>query len=101
MVCTHGRLTWVYLFLPVSLARAIYSRAEVLLLDDVLSAVDAHTAHHLYQNALRGPLVKGRTVILVSHHVQLVTPGAGYIVSTLVFVFEQEVYMRCILGRFQ
>ncbi|KAG6885741.1 hypothetical protein C0993_010568 [Termitomyces sp. T159_Od127] len=64
----------------VSLARAVYSRASVLLLDDVLSAVDAHTAHHLYYQCLKGELMQGRTIILVSHHVQLCAPGAGYIV---------------------
>ncbi|KAJ7512873.1 multidrug resistance-associated ABC transporter [Mycena galericulata] len=65
----------------VSLARAVYSRASILLLDDVLSAVDAHTAHHLYHICLRGELMQGRTVILVSHHVQLCAPGAAYIVA--------------------
>ncbi|KAJ7477234.1 multidrug resistance-associated ABC transporter [Mycena galericulata] len=65
----------------VSLARAVYSRASILLLDDVLSAVDAHTAHHLYHACLKGDLVKGRTVILVSHHVQLCAEGASYIVA--------------------
>lgn len=64
----------------VSLARAVYSRASYLFLDDVLSAVDAHTASHLFQNCLKGPLLRGRTVILVSHHVQLCAPGAAYIV---------------------
>ena len=65
----------------VSLARAVYSRASILLLDDVMSAVDAHTAHHLYNECLKGELVRGRTVILVSHHVQLCAPGAGYVVA--------------------
>ncbi|KAJ4488652.1 multidrug resistance-associated ABC transporter [Lentinula lateritia] len=65
----------------VSLARAVYSRASILLLDDVLSAVDAHTAHHLYHECLKGELMKGRTVILVSHHVQLCAPDANYIVA--------------------
>ncbi|KAI0034681.1 P-loop containing nucleoside triphosphate hydrolase protein [Vararia minispora EC-137] len=65
----------------VSLARAVYSRASVLLLDDVLSAVDAHTAHHLFHDCLKGDLMKGRTVILVSHHVQLCSPGADYVVA--------------------
>ncbi|KZT70050.1 P-loop containing nucleoside triphosphate hydrolase protein [Daedalea quercina L-15889] len=65
----------------VSLARAVYSRASVLLLDDVLSAVDAHTAHHLYHECLKGDLMCGRTIILVSHHVQLCAPGANYIVA--------------------
>lgn len=65
----------------VSLARAIYSRASILLLDDVLSAVDAQTAHHLYYECLKGELTRGRTVILVSHHVQLCTRGASYVVA--------------------
>ena len=65
----------------VSLARAVYSRASILLLDDVLSAVDAHTADHLYNKCLRGELMQGRTVILVSHHVQLCAPGASYIIA--------------------
>ncbi|TFK22452.1 ATP-binding cassette transporter [Coprinopsis marcescibilis] len=65
----------------VSLARAIYSRASVLFLDDVLSAVDAHTAHHLYHHCLKGELMQGRTVILISHHVQLCASGASYIVA--------------------
>ncbi|GAA5837596.1 hypothetical protein JCM11251_002021 [Rhodosporidiobolus azoricus] len=65
----------------VSLARAVYSRAGLLLLDDVLSAVDAHTAAHIYEKCLKGPLLEGRTVILVSHHVQLTAPGAAYVVE--------------------
>ncbi|OCB86633.1 multidrug resistance-associated ABC transporter [Sanghuangporus baumii] len=65
----------------ISLARAIYSRASVLLLDDVLSAVDVHTAHHLFHECLRDELVHGRTIILVSHHVQLCLDGAEYVVA--------------------
>ena len=51
-----------------------------MLLDDVLSAVDTHTADHIYKNCLKGNLLKGRTVILVSHHAQLLAPGADQIV---------------------
>jgi ABC-type glutathione transport system ATPase component len=47
----------------------------------VFSTVDAHTAHHLYHECLKGDLMRGRTVILVSHHVQLCAQGAEYIVS--------------------
>lgn len=43
--------------------------------------VDAHTARHLYRECLKGDLTRGRTVILVSHHVQLCAPGASYIVA--------------------
>ncbi|EIW78464.1 multidrug resistance-associated ABC transporter [Coniophora puteana RWD-64-598 SS2] len=65
----------------ISLARAVYSRASVLFLDDVLSAVDAHTAHHLYYECLKGELMRSRTIVLVSHHVQLCSSGASYVVA--------------------
>ncbi|KAJ7220715.1 multidrug resistance-associated ABC transporter, partial [Mycena pura] len=65
----------------VSLARAVYSRASILLLDDVLSAVDVHTAHHIYHMCLKGDIMSGRTVILVSHHIQLCADGATYVVA--------------------
>ncbi|KAK4052550.1 hypothetical protein OIO90_004318 [Microbotryomycetes sp. JL221] len=65
----------------VSLARAVYSRAATLLADDVLAAVDASTAAHIFNQCLKGPLMKGRTLILVSHHVQLCAPGAAYVVN--------------------
>ncbi|KAL7329191.1 hypothetical protein PS15p_207334 [Mucor circinelloides] len=64
----------------VSLARAVYSRAQNVLMDDVLSAVDAHTAKHLYEKCLLGPLMKERTRVLITHHVKLCIKGSGYIV---------------------
>ncbi|KAJ3089444.1 hypothetical protein HDU96_003769, partial [Phlyctochytrium bullatum] len=64
----------------VSLARALYSRASLLLLDDPLSAVDAPTARHILHHALLGPLVRGRTVVLVTHAVNLVLPVADFVV---------------------
>ncbi|ORZ28328.1 multi drug resistance-associated protein MRP [Lobosporangium transversale] len=52
----------------VSLARAAYENADVYLLDDPLSAVDAHVDQHLWQNLI-GPtgLLKDKTRILVTH----------------------------------
>ncbi|KAG0293961.1 hypothetical protein BGZ96_002011 [Linnemannia gamsii] len=64
----------------VALARAMYSRAQYLLFDDCLSAVDAHTARHLFENCLKGPLMNGRTRILVTHHVRLCLRDATYVV---------------------
>ncbi|KAG2235533.1 hypothetical protein INT48_003096 [Thamnidium elegans] len=64
----------------VALARAVYSRAHNVLLDDVLSAVDAHTAKHLYTKCLLGPLMQGRTQILITHHVSLCIQGSAYVV---------------------
>lgn len=55
----------------VALARALFADADVLLLDDVLSAVDAHTGRFLWNECLNGSLRRQRkTVVLVSHQVQ-------------------------------
>lgn len=64
----------------VSLARAVYSRAQIVLMDDVLSAVDSHTGKHLYQKCLLGPLMSDRTRILITHHIKLCSKGSAYIV---------------------
>ncbi|KAF8984135.1 hypothetical protein BGZ46_008751 [Entomortierella lignicola] len=64
----------------VSLARAIYSRSRHVLLDDCLSAVDAHTAEHIHSKCLTGPIMENRTCILVTHHVRLCIPTAKHVV---------------------
>ncbi len=53
----------------VSLARAAYSGASVFLLDDPLSAVDAHVGKHLFDELI-GPrgMLAGRTRVLVTHN---------------------------------
>jgi ABC-type multidrug transport system fused ATPase/permease subunit len=65
----------------VSLARALYSSAQTLLLDDFFSAVDVHTRAHLHRHALMGEIARGRTRILVTHHVDICLPSAEYLVS--------------------
>lgn len=52
----------------VSLARALYSESDVFLLDDPLSAVDAHVAKHIFDKVI-GPegVLKGKTRVLVTH----------------------------------
>ncbi|KAK1756543.1 ABC transporter, transmembrane domain, type 1 [Echria macrotheca] len=52
----------------VALARALYSRAGVILMDDILSAVDARVREWLVTEALCGPLATGRTRVLATHH---------------------------------
>ncbi|KAL4896032.1 hypothetical protein BDV59DRAFT_126519 [Aspergillus ambiguus] len=64
----------------ISLARAIYSRARHLLLDDCLSAVDSHTAKHIFREALTGPFMMNRTCILVTHNIALTVPQAKHVV---------------------
>ncbi|KZO90162.1 P-loop containing nucleoside triphosphate hydrolase protein [Calocera viscosa TUFC12733] len=63
----------------ITLARAIYSNAGILLLDDILSALDVHTSRWIVEKCLQGELVQGRTVILVTHALPLVGPIANSI----------------------
>ncbi|XP_069971268.1 multidrug resistance-associated protein 1 [Penaeus vannamei] len=54
----------------VSLARAVYSGADIFLLDDPLSAVDAHVGRFIFENVI-GPqgILKDKTRLLVTHAV--------------------------------
>ncbi|KAF7973519.1 hypothetical protein HWV62_14938 [Athelia sp. TMB] len=65
----------------ITLARAIYSSAEILLLDDIFAALDVHTAKHIVDKCFSGKLVHGRTVILVTHNIPLITPIASFVVT--------------------
>jgi len=56
----------------VALARAAYSRSKILLLDDPLSALDQQTAETIVQKLFAGKLMRGRTIVLVTHRVDLV-----------------------------
>ncbi|KAF2126673.1 P-loop containing nucleoside triphosphate hydrolase protein [Dothidotthia symphoricarpi CBS 119687] len=64
----------------VSLARALYSHARNVFLDDCLSAVDSRTAKHMFFNAIKGPLMKGRTCVLATHHTHLAIPHCDFAV---------------------
>lgn len=64
----------------IALARAVYSSAQTLVFDDVLSAVDVHTAKRLVA-MLRGELCRGRTLILVTHHADLALEGGGCLIE--------------------
>ncbi|XP_053153950.1 ATP-binding cassette sub-family C member 3 isoform X2 [Hemicordylus capensis] len=64
----------------VSLARAVFSDADVYLLDDPLSAVDSHVAKHIFDKVV-GPegILKGKTRILVTHSITFL-PQVDHIV---------------------
>ncbi len=52
----------------LSFARALYSDADIYLLDDPISAVDSKVAKKLYENAIMK--MKGKkTIILVTHQI--------------------------------
>ncbi|KAG6745646.1 hypothetical protein POTOM_050145 [Populus tomentosa] len=52
----------------IQLARALYQNADIYLLDDPFSAVDAHTATSLFNEYIMGALSR-KTVLLVTHQV--------------------------------
>lgn len=64
----------------ISLARALYCNSKHILLDDCLSAVDSHTAKHIFEQCIRGPLMVNRTCILVTHNIALCLPAATHVV---------------------
>lgn len=64
----------------VALARALYSPAEILVLEDVLGAVDTPVASWICERALTGELAHGRTIILATHRPEFCTTSASYVV---------------------
>ncbi|XP_020285395.1 probable multidrug resistance-associated protein lethal(2)03659 isoform X2 [Pseudomyrmex gracilis] len=53
----------------INLARAVYAEADIYLLDDPLSAVDAHVGKHMFDECIDRYL-RGKTRILVTHQLQ-------------------------------
>ncbi|XP_072636145.1 ATP-binding cassette sub-family C member 3 isoform X1 [Canis lupus baileyi] len=64
----------------VSLARAVYSEADLFLLDDPLSAVDSHVAKHIFDQVI-GPegVLAGKTRVLVTHSISFL-PQMDFII---------------------
>lgn len=62
----------------VNIARALYSDADVVLMDDPLSAVDAHVGKALFDNAILSLRNQGKSVLLVTHALHFVS-RADYI----------------------
>lgn len=65
----------------VALARAVYSNSRILFLDDPLSALDHQTAEMIVRRCLSGPLMKDRTVVLITHRTELCLNVAQQIVQ--------------------
>ncbi|KPA84127.1 putative mitochondrial ATP-binding cassette protein subfamily C, member 1, putative (ABCC1) [Leptomonas pyrrhocoris] len=63
----------------VSLARAVYANREVYLLDDPLSALDAHVGERVVDDCFLGALA-GKTRVLASHQMHVV-PKADYVIA--------------------
>ncbi|XP_074855480.1 ATP-binding cassette sub-family C member 2 isoform X2 [Carettochelys insculpta] len=77
----------------ISLARAVYSNADIYLLDDPLSAVDAHVGKHLFEKVL-GPdgLLSGKTRLLVTHSISFLPMTDEIVVLVAGAVSERGSY---------
>ena len=64
----------------VALARALYAQADILIIDDALSAVDAHVMRALLQALTDPKLVKNTSVILATHQ-DAAIPYADQVIS--------------------
>lgn len=79
------------LFFYLSLARAVYKKADIYLLDDPLSAVDAHVGRHLFTECIgpKGILARqDATRILVTHQVHFLKDADWIVVLRNVSCFS-------------
>lgn len=81
----------------VSLARAVYARADIYLLDDVLSAVDSHVGRHIIDNVL-GPrgLLSTKTRILATNSIPVLRQATYITMLKDGTVAEQGTYAQLI-----
>eukprot|EP00924_Labyrinthula_sp_SR-Ha-C_P009620 augustus_masked-scaffold_22-processed-gene-1.38-mRNA-1 protein AED:0.01 eAED:0.01 QI:0/-1/0/1/-1/1/1/0/1128 len=64
----------------VSLARALYADADVYILDDILSAVDANVSELLFNECIQNFLVKRNKCVILATHAIHVLPLASNVV---------------------
>uniref|UniRef100_A0A4W6CKQ2 ABC-type glutathione-S-conjugate transporter n=1 Tax=Lates calcarifer TaxID=8187 RepID=A0A4W6CKQ2_LATCA len=79
----------------VSLARAVYRKSDVYLLDDPLSAVDAHVGQHIFDRVI-GPrgLLKDKTRVLVTHGLNFLSKADLVLVMEEGQISEMGSYME-------
>ncbi|GBP87177.1 Probable multidrug resistance-associated protein lethal(2)03659 [Eumeta japonica] len=70
----------------INLARAVYREADIYLLDDPLSAVDAHVGRQLYDKCVRTHL-RNKTRLLVTHQLHYLTNADHIIIMENVTIF--------------
>ena len=84
----------------VSLARAAYSNADIVLMDDSLSAVDSYVGKKLLENCLlRGPLAN-KTRVLVTHALHVLDRTDYIYVMDEGVIVEQGTYAVCLGSRY-
>ena len=79
----------------IGIARAIYSNADLYLLDDPLSAVDAHVGKHLFENVLHSKtgLLKDKTRLIATNSLNILQDVDQIIVLDEGVISEQGNYI--------
>jgi len=83
----------------ISLARAVYKPAQIYLMDDPLSAVDAHVGRHLFDEVIgpRGRLAQLKaTRILVTHQVHFLSEADVIVIVDQGRILRQGTYQELI-----
>ncbi|KAF8666092.1 hypothetical protein HU200_053802 [Digitaria exilis] len=75
----------------IQLARAVYQDCDIYLLDDIFSAVDAHTGSTIFMECLKG-ILKNKTVLLVTHQVDFLKNVDTVIVMKDGSVIQSGIY---------
>ncbi|GAA5929198.1 hypothetical protein JCM1841_006231 [Sporobolomyces salmonicolor] len=83
----------------VALARAVYARADIYLLDDPLSAVDAHVGRHLFDRVI-GPtgLLKDKARLLCTNAIPFCEQADELIFLRRGVILERGTYSSAIQG---
>ncbi|KAH8403128.1 hypothetical protein KR222_005772 [Zaprionus bogoriensis] len=84
----------------ISLARAVYNDAELYLLDDPLSAVDAHVGKHIFEEVI-GPkgMLAGKTRVLVTHGITFLPQVDNIYVMKLGQITESGTYSELLKNK--
>ncbi|GAA5830633.1 hypothetical protein JCM11251_002541 [Rhodosporidiobolus azoricus] len=83
----------------IALARAVYARADIYLLDDPLSAVDAHVGRHLFDRVI-GPdgLLKDKARLLCTNAIPYCEQADELIFLRNGVILERSTYAAAISG---
>ncbi|KAL2609529.1 hypothetical protein R1flu_028102 [Riccia fluitans] len=81
----------------IQLARAVYQDCDIYLLDDVFSAVDAHTGSELFRECILGAL-NGKTVVLVTHQVEFLPVADQILVMRDGRIVQSGKYDELLIG---
>ncbi|AOA60656.1 ABC type transmembrane transporter of MRP/CFTR family [Komagataella phaffii CBS 7435] len=74
----------------LSIARAVYSRADIIILDDILSAVDTHVGKHIMDRVLsKNGLLKTKTRILTTNTIPILYQADSILMIKNGTIFER------------